>query len=536
MFPTFNPETKVWSGLQQPPIYNPEASFGQVLLTTLNRNPAKVIQIDGDTGRSMTCEEMRLRAIRGTQNLTSLGYKQGDMVAMACANSENVAPMVVALFSIGMPFNTLAPNYGLDDMAHMMGITQPKLVFCDVSNYETVKEAINLSVKQTPEIYVFESDVKSADDLLKETGKEIMFFPPYLGNSRNLVGVILCSSGTTGLAKGVSLSHAQLIAGFGHGIALSNLGLVFNFSPLYWATGLYFLVYSLVNGDPRLITRKSFSENVFYDLLEKYPIRFLFTPPSYAYLALRHPRAKTAKWSSIAFWTLGGSFAPETIRDAIDNVLPNGRSFTGLGNSEIGSITSDMWKRKPKSAGQLLPNMFAKIIDEDGNALTNGEQGELLLKFRESILGYYNNPEGTAAAIDAEGWFHTGDIGYFDEEGCLFLTDRKKELLKYMGYQISPTDLEAVVSRIDGVEQVCIVGLPDQDGTSDLPAAVVVKAKGSTLTEEDVLRTVHGQVADYKKLRGGVFFLAQLPMTPTGKVLRRRVREVILDMSNGSSE
>ncbi|XP_058815928.1 uncharacterized protein LOC131679252 [Topomyia yanbarensis] len=535
MFPTFDPETKVWSGPQQPPIYNPEASFGQILLTTLNRNPTKVIQIDGDTGRTMTCEEMRLRAIRGAQNLTSLGYKQGDMVAMACANSENVAPMVVALLTIGAPLNTLAPNYGLDDLVHMLGITQPKLVFCDVSNYETVKKAINLSVKQTPEIYVFESDsidVKSADDLLKETGKELMFFPPFLGSSQTQVGLILCSSGTMGLPKGVSLSHAHLITAYGHGFVQSSWGLAFNFSALYWASGVYFLLHSLVNGDPRLITRKSFSADAFYDLLEKYPIRCFLTPPAYAHLLLRDPRAKTAKWSSIAVWSIGGSFVPEKIRCAIDNVLPNGKTCIGYGNSETAGATFDMWKQKPNSVGLLMPNFNAKIVDEDGNSLTNGKQGELLLKFNVSILGYYNNPEATAAAIDAEGWFHTGDNAYFDEEGFLFLTDRKKELLKYLGYQISPTDLEAIVSRIDGVEQVCVVGLPDEYQTTDLPAAVIVKTEGNELTEEDVLRIVHEQVADYKKLRGGVFFLSQFPLTSNGKVLRRELREIILNMVN----
>ncbi|XP_058450094.1 probable 4-coumarate--CoA ligase 3 [Malaya genurostris] len=535
MLSTFNSETKVWSGLQQPPIYNPKASFGQVLFTVLRRNPEKVIQIDGDTGRTMTCKETLLRAIRAVQNLMSQGYKKGDVVAMACANSENIAPMFVALVTIGMPLNALAPNYCLDDMAHMLGITQPSLVFCDVDNYETVKKAVNLSVHQKPEIFVFESnsvDMKNADDFFKETGKENTFFPPYLGDSRALVGVILCSSGTTGLAKGVTISHAHLIAAYGNGISLGSFELIFNFSPIQWATGLYFLLQSLVNGDTRLITRKSFSEEVFYDLLEKYPIQFLLTPPSYANLILRHSRAKTADWSNIAVWGFGGSIIPEKLRNEIDRLLPNRRTCTGLGNSEIGGITTDLFRRKPNSAGQLLPNVSAKIIDDDGNVLSNGQQGELLLKFCERCLGYYNNPEATSAAIDAQGWLSTGDIGYFDEEGCLFLTDRKKDMFKCMSIHIFPADLEAVVHRIDGVEQVCVVGLPDAAGTSELPAAVIVKAKDSTLTEEDILKTVNDQVVDYKKLRGGVFFLPQLPVSITGKVLRKKVKEIVLSMIN----
>ncbi|XP_053686050.1 probable 4-coumarate--CoA ligase 1 [Sabethes cyaneus] len=530
---TFDPETKVWSGLHQLPVYNPEASFGQILLAVLRQNPTKVTQIDGDTGREMTRGEMRIRAIRAAQNLTSLGYQQGDLVTVACANSENLAPLVIALLTIGTPFNTLAPNYGVEEMVHMLKITQPKLVFCDDTNYATVKKAVDLTVEPKPQIYVFESnsvDLNKAEDLFKETGTELMYLAPYLGNSRETLGIILCSSGTTGPVKGVSLSHAHLITIYGNAVNLANFGLVFNFSPLYWATGLFLLMHSLINGDPRLITRKPFSEDIFFDLLEKYPIRLIFTPPCYAQLALRHSRAETANWSNITIWALGGSLVSEILRGELDKKLPNGRSGNWLGNSEIGGICTDIRKRKPYSVGQLMANISAKIVDENGNAVDNGKHGELLLKFHEKILGYYNNPEATAEAIDCEGWLRTGDIGYFDNEGFLFLTDRKKDMLKYMNYQVSPWDLEELIAKIEGVEQVCVIGLPAAGLDTELPTAVIQKAVGSSLTEEVVLKTVNDQVADYRKLRGGVFFVKDFPITPTGKVLKKEVQKNILSL------
>ncbi|XP_055533050.1 probable 4-coumarate--CoA ligase 1 [Wyeomyia smithii] len=529
---TFDPETKVWSGLHQLPVYNPEASFGQILLAVLRQNPTKVTQIDGDTGREMTREEMRLRAIRAAQNLTSLGYQQGDLVTVACSNSENLAPLVIALLTIGTPFNTLAPTCGVKEMAHMLKITQPKLVFCDATNHTTVKKAVDLVVEQKPQIYVFEDDSvdqNKAEDLFKETGTELMYLAPYLGNSREALGIILCSSGTTGPIKGVSLSHAHLITAYGNAVNLANFGLVFNFSPLYWATGLFLLMHSLINGDPRLITRKAFSEDVFFDLLEKYPIRLIFTPPCYAQLALRHPRAEMTNWSNITIWALGGSLVSEILREELDKRLPNGRSSNWLGNSEIGGICVDIRKRKPYSVGQLMANISAKIVDENGNAMDIGKHGELLLKFREKILGYFKNPEATTEAIDDEGWLRTGDVGYFDDEGFLFLTDRKKDMLKYMNYQVSPWDLEELIGRIEGVEQVCVIGLPAANLDTELPTAVIQRSNGSNLTEEEVTKTVNDEVADYRKLRGGVFFVEQFPMTPTGKILRKEVRKIILD-------
>lgn len=179
MLPAFDPTTKVWSGIHRPPLLNPEASLGQVILHTLSLNPSKEIQIDADTGRSMTNGELQLRAIRVVQNLKELGFCKGDMVTMACANSENVAPLAVGLLINGMPFNTLSPSYGVDDMVHMMKITQPKLVFCDANNYETIKQAVALAVKDKPLVYVFESGetdcVYRVEDLLKVTGREHFF-------------------------------------------------------------------------------------------------------------------------------------------------------------------------------------------------------------------------------------------------------------------------------------------------------------------------------------------------------------------------
>ncbi|XP_001865658.2 4-coumarate--CoA ligase 4 [Culex quinquefasciatus] len=533
MLSTFDSATKVWSGLHRPPLLNPEASLGQVLLHTFSLNPSKVIQIDADTGRSMTNGELQLRAIRMAQNLKKLGFCKGDMVSMACANSENVTPLVVGLLINGMPFNTLAPNYGVDDMVHMMKITQPKLVFCDANNYETVQKAVELAVKDKPLVYVLESEmngVNKIEDLFKETGREQLFVAPYLGDSRQLLAMILCSSGTTGLPKGVCVSHAHLITMYGNRFPGYNFQLLFNFSPLFWATGVFTLMISLISGLTRLITRKPFSEDWCFELLERFQVDWIFTPPSYAHLLLQHPRVKTANWSNIRLWAMGGSAASEQIRDSIEALLPNGRTSNGLGNSEIGGIAFDLIKRKPGSVGNLLPNIKGKIVDEDGTALDNGVRGELMLKFSEKILGYYKNPEANANSFDEEGWLRTGDIAYFDEEGYLFLVDRKKDMLKYRNYQISPTDLESIVAKIDGVSQVCVVGVPDEDGSSDLATAVIVKSQGSRLTGDDVLKAVNDQVADFKRLRGGVFFVEEFPLTATGKPLRRKIREIVLSL------
>uniref|UniRef100_A0A1Q3EVD5 Putative acyl-coa synthetase n=1 Tax=Culex tarsalis TaxID=7177 RepID=A0A1Q3EVD5_CULTA len=531
MTTSFNPETKIWSGPYQPPILNPEASFGQSVLAVMSLNPTKVIQIDADTGHSMTNGEMRLRAIRAAQNLAELGLRKGDMVAMACANSDGVASMVLALLFNGMPVHMLAPNYGVDDLRHMMAITQPKLIFCDESNYDSVAEAAEQAVKNQPLVYAFECDlggIKKAEDLFKETKHEVEFSAPYLGDSSKLLGIVLCTSGTTGLPKAVCLSHAHLIAIFSRSIGSHGLELIFNFSPLYWASGLYTLMMSLLNGTTRLITRKPFGEDLCFDLLEQFHVDGIFTSPSSANLLLQHPRIADVNWANIKLWFFGGSPLSDKIRNSIAALLPNGKTGNGYGSSEVGTFTFDATMQKPNSVGMLLPNIRAKIIDENENALGKGSQGELLVKFSEKFLGYYNDPDATAQSFNEDGWFKTGDVAYFDDDGFLFLVDRKKDLLKYRGHQIAPRDLEAIIEKMPGVGKVCVVGIPDEDGASELAAAVIVKTKMVALSEQDVLKEVNEVVADYKKLRGGVFFVDEFPTTVTGKPMRRVLRDIVI--------
>ncbi|XP_050079022.1 probable 4-coumarate--CoA ligase 1 [Anopheles maculipalpis] len=530
---------RTWHGATVKHVYNPEASMGQIMFEALARTPELVIQQDMDTGRSMTYAEFQTKLIRFAQNLTSIGVCKGDVIALANANSENLAPLACALLTIGAPFNPLAPGFNEDDMANMLETTKPKLVFCDADNYDVVRKALQRVVadgERLPPIYVFEcsrSDVKHAEDLLKETGKETTFLPPYLGDSHKTLAVILCSSGTSGAHKGVRLTHSaclQLTILYRFSIIPS---IYFSFSAIYWTTGFSALLSPFFNGGIRLITRKPFNEEQFFEAVEKYRVHSIFTPPAYAYAVLAHPRTKTIDFSSVQLWAVGGSPIPEQLRDRIDELLARtgGRSVNVFGSSEIGGVALDVIKRKPGAVGQLMPNVTVRIVDEDGKRLGVGEVGELLTKAVEEFGGYYGNEQASSDAIDSDGFFRTGDIGYIDEEGFLYLIDRKKDIFKYRNFHVSPSDLEAIILRIDGVQDVCVVGVPDADGGTDLPAAAIVRRPGANLDASQVRKIVDEQVSDFKRLRGGVYFIEELPKTDSGKVLRRKAAKMIVHMN-----
>lgn len=146
------------------------------------------------------------------------------------------------------------------------------------------------------------------------------------------------------------------------------------------------------------------------------------------------------------------------------------------------------------------------------------------------MQGYYNNPGASKNVIDNEGFFRTGDIGHFNENGALFVVDRKKELMNYKGFQINPSEIENVIQEIDGVKLVAVVGVLDPV-VQNLSTAVVVKRRGcETLTEKQIIDHVARKLPEHKQIHGGVYFVDEMPMTPSGKIKKRDVLEVIFEM------
>lgn len=172
-------------------------------------------------------------------------------------------------------------------------------------------------------------------------------------------------------------------------------------------------------------------------------------------------------------------------------------------------------------------------MDDAGNPLDIDQEGEILVRAGLcTFMGYYGNSEATAEMLDSDGWLHTGDIGRVDEDGLLYVVDRKKDIIKYNGYQISPTELETVIQSVPGIINVCVTGVPVPG--NDLPAALVVKRNDEANAEIEtvIVETVRARLGDYKQLRGGVYFVKELPMTPSGKILRRGCRDILVTMYN----
>ncbi|XP_070492631.1 uncharacterized protein [Chironomus tepperi] len=396
-----------------------------------------------------------------------------------------------------------------------------------------VEKALN-SINNASEIITIDQRVEGVRfvaEMFELLQGEAEYAPRNFGvEAYKACGVILCSSGTTSISKGTMLSHSQCII-IASAWSQIHYPTVFCFSSLYWLSGFTTLMQCLASNIKRIITKRPYRPLLLIHLVEQFRINVVITAPSHVALLLQSPYLKFADFSSIRVWIMGGGAANKLIRKGLQDHLLYGTIVMTYGMTEVGPLIASTgpFEKISDSSGKLSPNFKIKIVDEDGNALDLYEVGEIYLMPPLRFLGYANNEEGTRNAFDPEGWLKTGDLGYLTEDGEIFIVDRKKDMIKYLNYQVAPSEIEAFVNGIDGVSVACIVGIPDMI-SGDLPAAVVIKEVNSEITEQDIIDEVARNFPIFKRLHGGAYFVDSLPMTPSGKIKKRLVRKMAAQM------
>lgn len=280
-------------------------------------------------------------------------------------------------------------------------------------------------------------------------------------------------------------------------------------------------------GATHLVISEPFSPELALDLIDKYKVTKVLLPPRNIALVLNSPDIDKKSLKSLKKVTCGGAKLPHDIRRRLKSYLNSECILLfGYGCTETGMITVAFEEKKLDSAGIVSFNNEVKIIDKNGNHLGVGEDGEICVKTSFKWNGYYGDQLATDEVYDVEsGWYKTGDKGHFDEDGYLYIVDRIKEIMKSKGYQISPSEIEELVLELPEVADVCVVGIPDVV-TINLPAALVIKTNGTSISEETILKYVAEKMPHYKHLTGGVYFVDSLDKTPSGKIVRAKVKEV----------
>lgn len=301
---------------------------------------------------------------------------------------------------------------------------------------------------------------------------------------------------------------------------------------IYWLSVAVGVLNSAMQASPLVIDTEPFEPKRALKTLEKYKVEVFFASPTTLSLMFQLPKIKKYNFSRLKYILSTGSRFGETLKTTMRDLLPKTTvlSFYGMTETTAPVTMELIHVGHPNAVGHLLPDSEIKIIDERGNVLGNGERGEIAIRKKEMFIGYYNDPDRTRETVDADGWIHSGDIGYFDDGGVLYVEDRKKDIILYRNTWVIPGDLEDKIEGLPGVKEVVVVGVPHEVDV-EWPAAVVVKSAGSTVTEADVKNVVAKNFNEKSQLRGGVFFVDEIPKTYGGKYKRMEAKEIVIGLT-----
>ncbi|MDO8611867.1 MAG: AMP-binding protein, partial [Dehalococcoidia bacterium] len=334
------------------------------------------------------------------------------------------------------------------------------------------------------------------------------------------------SSGTTGLPKGVMLSHYNLIANIRQ---LLNTGLTnaysvyLDFLPFFHIYGMTVLMNGgFTNGATQVIMPR-FDTQLCLELIQRYKVTNLFVVPPALLAMANFPEPGKFDTSSMEFIVSGAAPLPPEVAQRAQAAY-GCKILQGYGLTETSAVANvnPLNRVKATSVGPPIADTVEKVVSlEDDRELGPGETGELLIHGPQIMRGYWNRPEDTAETITQDGWLRTGDIAQFDEEGYVFIVDRKKELIKYKGYQVPPAELEALLMEHPAVADAAVIPKPDKDG-GEIPKAFVVLRPTEEATAEEIMQFVADRVAPYKKVRE-LEFVDTIPKSLAGKILRREL-------------
>lgn len=479
--------------------------------------------IAGD--RSLTYGELNDRVNALAQSLAAMGIAKGDRVAYLGENHPAFIEVFFATAQLGalfVPLNTrLAPpelRYALEDSGS-------RILF----HSATLNEVAHKSVMGLEDVNTFVADVHSGN----ETTLEHLIAgatPAYIDTPVTLddPAIILYTSGTTGHPKGALLLHRNLTWNsfnvlVDYDVTSSTTSLLI--SPMFHVAALGMGAFPVLLQGGTLVLEEAFDPQRVLQLIPEHKITMISGVPTTYQLLADHPDFDTTDLSSLRSMTCGGSAVPHRTMDVYEK---KGLAFTmGYGMTETSpsvTVVPPTWSReKAGSAG--LPVFFneLRIVDENGVDLPTGEVGEIVIRGNNVIEEYWNKPEATKTSFFDGSWFRSGDMGYVDEDGFLFIADRLKDMIISGGENIYPAEVEQIIAELSHVTGVAVIGVPDEKW-GEVPRAVVTLNPGSSLSFEEMRTHLDHRVARYKMPKSLVI-VDEFPRTGSGKIRKAQLRK-----------
>ena len=544
----------------------PAVPVGSILRAAVRRWGDRTAFVDHDV--PLTFTELGARAHAVANWLADSGVGRGDVVAVHIPNCRQYPAVYYGVLLAGATFSPTNPLLPAADLAAQLTDAGARVLVTWDQVLPFVRSALAATPVRTV-VVTGEAHVLDLDARLELAAGDVDLADLLAGDptDRHLdasvdpvtdLAHLAYTGGTTGVSKGVELPHRAVVSNVlqsacwssgsvpeldeagdvtlrqvlgpeEHPTRLGEARLV-NLTPWFHAMGVIGYLNGTVMGGTTTVIHMRFDPVRYVEDAVRYRVTTIGGAPPVFVALLQVPGIDEADLSSVRNVSSGAAPLPVPLIRRLQALLPDAVIGEGYGLTEVTmqATGNPVFRSGTRKAGTVGVPIFDTEISIQplggGSPLPPGERGEVCIRGPQVMRGYAHRPEATAEAIDADGWFHTGDVGVLDEDGYLAIVDRTKDMLLYKGYNVFPRELEEVLFGVPGVAGAAVVGRPDEEA-GELPVAYVVRGAddaGAALTAESVMAVVNERVTPYKQLRD-VVFIDAIPVSAAGKVLKREL-------------
>lgn len=496
----------------------------------------EIVRFDGN---STSYAELQDRVARTAAALAQLGIRPGDRIAVLQTNTPDVVSVLFAAATLGAVFVPLNYRARREELEHLLRVAAPRLLLTGDRYLDLAFKAIDV-LTEPAQVVTLEQELLGVPRLSSLANDMDGVYPEEVEDDDP--AVIMFTSGTSENAKAVLLTHSGLV-NFAFGAAEpidgDDHGKVLLAAPIYHVAGLSAVLTATFAGRT-IVLMHQFDAAEWLRLVAAERVTHAFLVPTMLKRVLEHALFAETDLSSLQVLSYGAAPMPLSIvRRAIEAFPPEVQFINAFGQTETTSTVTmldpddhrldgtpeevETKLRRLSSIGRPLQDVEVAILDESGHVLPTGNIGEIVVRSERIMRGYYGEDTMTLATI-SDGWLHTRDLGWQDEDGYIFLAGRKSDMIIRGGENVAPAEVEAVLITHPGVEDAAVIGLPDEEWGERIAAVVVLRA-GRDVSADELIEHVHERLASFKR-PDRIFFSDALPRSALGKLLRRELRDL----------
>lgn len=479
-------------------------------------------------GRDRTYAELAAETERLATALAASGVRRGHCVALLDLNGPHTLALLFACARLGALFMPLNWRLAVPEQQQMLADCPAALLFVGPG---FISQGAQLAAARPDTLPVALAGAAPAGWLtlggLLARGSHPLPAEPPAGPDAPLL--VCYTSGSTAAPKGVLLSHRALAANADHSVLLHDLtarDVVLTTLPLFHVGGLNNQTTPALRSGATVVLHPKFDADAAFDAIERDRVTLTVLVPAQLTVMMAHPRWAGADLSSLRMISTGSTVVPPHVIDAVhERGIPLVQIYGATETSPIAAcLRPEEARRKAGAAGRPAAHCQLRIVDEAGDDVAPGVAGEILVRGPNVMLGYWRRPEASAKAL-AGGWYHSGDIGHLDADGCLWVDGRKTDMIISGGENIAPAEVENLLLACDRIAEASVVGMPDPRW-GERVVAVIAPRDPATLCGEDVLALLDGRLARFKQPKQ-VLLVPELPKTALGKVSKEAVRQLV---------